>query len=657
MNTGFTRSPITGPIRRSKAPGELEFYALFQLLPGPALVIDNTREQITMANSAFLQMTAYSLNELQGRGLRSLVNGLPPHVLSSEEAIGVTLDRRNRTPLTLNLQVRALEPSGAWLALIFEQPEDKNRALAGRMEQYLHAVAEIDLLPGDGPYRKTLEQALGIIRQTLDITSVVLYRVEPGDIQMWRSAQAGEMGVLPDTLPQSDMARLAQPFVWKPGRRVQTELHRTARIANLTYVATTPTSQGGLLVLVDRSQEPNEQLLPIVSAIGKQVSGLLEHLSLVGELRRQALEHRRELSVWRSVGENAQEGLILLAPDLSVSEINQAAEWMLGYADWEARGQPVESILIGPERLLPALETASQGIPTHNMGNVSLHRRNGQSFPAHIQIVPVQREGETLAILIFFSDVSEHVEIRNRTQQLEQRAVLGEVTAVFAHEVRNPINNISTGLQLLTVKLPPEDPNQENINRLLNDCQRLNHLMESVLNFSRQVEHKFEEVDLQMLLGRILDRWRPRLARVNITPHFNVEEGTPHVLADPRSLEQVFTNLISNAVEAMSQAKSNETGSSIPATGALAVHIAPFRALPGKPQVEVTVSDTGPGIPDEIRDRIFEPFVTTKSQGTGLGLAITKRIITAHHGSINVNSFPGGTVFHVLLFAYQGEDS
>ena len=77
-------------------------------------------------------------------------------------------------------------------------------------------------------------------------------------------------------------------------------------------------------------------------------------------------------------------------PDLTVSEMNPAAEWMLGYADWEVKGQPVENILIGPERLPPALETACQGIPTHNMGSVSLHRRNGQSFPAHMQIVPVR---------------------------------------------------------------------------------------------------------------------------------------------------------------------------------------------------------------------------------------------------------------------------
>jgi two-component system, NtrC family, sensor histidine kinase AtoS len=133
--------------------------------------------------------------------------------------------------------------------------------------------------------------------------------------------------------------------------------------------------------------------------------------------------------------------------------------------------------------------------------------------------------------------------------------------------------------------------------------------------------------------------------KVNVTHYFQIEESTPLVTADPRSLEQVFTNLISNAVEAMSAQG-----------GTLAVRVAPYYALQGRPQVEVTISDNGPGIPDEIRDRIFEPFITTKSQGTGLGLAITKRIVTAHRGSITLNTFPGGTVFHVFLPAYQGEN-
>ncbi len=87
----------------------------------------------------------------------------------------------------------------------------------------------------------------------------------------------------------------------------------------------------------------------------------------------------------------------------------------------------------------------------------------------------------------------------------------------------------------------------------------------------------------------------------------------------------------------------------------LAVKVAPSDKLTTPPQVEISISDTGPGIPDDLRDHIFEPFVSSKSTGTGLGLAITKRIVTAHHGSINVDSFPGGTVFQLQLPAVHGE--
>ena len=652
MSSSFTGRQTSGSAKRSNPPVDAEFSTLFSLLPSPALLLDNSRGLILQANSAFLQLTTFASNELVGRELRSLISGLPEHALAGETMFSVILERRSRPAMPVNMHTRALGSSAQRMVIIIEPQEDKRANLMNRVEQLIKNLSELNRLPDDVSYRQSIERGLQIVCEQLDLTGAALYRID-GE-QVWKTAEAGESGLLPEIIPPNDLMRLSQTFVWRPGRRVQTELHRSARIANLTFLATTPTSQSSLLVLADRFQEPSEHLTKVTRAVGEQFSGLMNHLARVIELRKQTLENRRELSVWRSIGENAQEGILLLAPDMTVNEMNPAAEWMLGYADWEVKGQPVENILIGPERLLPALETAYQGIPTHNMGNVSLHRRTGQAFPAHIQIVPVQREGETLAMVIFFRDVSEHEEIRNRTQQLEQRAVLGEVTAVFAHEVRNPINNISTGLQLLSVLLPENDPNQENISRLLVDCTRLNHLMESVLNFSRRSEHRVEEVNIETLLRRLLDRWRPRFAKVNVTPFFQIEEGTPNVLADPRSIEQVFTNLVSNAVEAMGSVL-NENGS--PAGGTLAIRVASFREGTGRPQVEISVSDTGPGIPDEVRERIFEPFVTTKTQGTGLGLAITKRIVTAHHGSLNLNSFPGGTVFHVILSAYQGESA
>ncbi len=95
------------------------------------------------------------------------------------------------------------------------------------------------------------------------------------------------------------------------------------------------------------------------------------------------------------------------------------------------------------------------------------------------------KDKEVLGIVMFIRDISEHEQIRLRSQQLEQRALLGEFTAIFAHEVRNPINNISTGLQLITARLPEEDVNVDVLNRMLGDCTRLDHLMESILAFSK----------------------------------------------------------------------------------------------------------------------------------------------------------------------------
>jgi signal transduction histidine kinase len=253
---------------------------------------------------------------------------------------------------------------------------------------------------------------------------------------------------------------------------------------------------------------------------------------------------------------------------------------------------------------------------------------------------------KVLGALVILSDVSEHEQTKTRTQQLEQRALLGEVTAVFAHEVRNPINNISTGLQLMAINTPKADTEQQElIQRLQQDCTRLTDLMESILTFSRTGNYNFEPLNVQSVIERLLTRWRPRLARLTIHHHLHVAPGTPPILGDNRALEQVFTNIISNAVQAM-----GDRG------GTLAVRIAPYFSPSKKVFTQIDISDTGPGIPDEIRERIFDPFFTTNPKGTGLGLAITKQIVTAHKGSIKPTSFPGGTVFHIQIPALDASE-
>jgi signal transduction histidine kinase len=202
--------------------------------------------------------------------------------------------------------------------------------------------------------------------------------------------------------------------------------------------------------------------------------------------------------------------------------------------------------------------------------------------------------------------------------------------------VRNPINNITVGLELVASSLPPDDPNQENIKRMLQDCDRLIDQMKAVLSFARPTEYVMETLDVGVLLQRLLDRMRNRTNSLNIQYSLQIEQDCPKIQGNMRALEQVFNNLFNNAVQAM-----DESG------GCLAVKVQSIPIAENHPYLEVSVADTGPGIPPEQLERVFQPFFTTKKTGTGLGLAISKRIITAHKGNISVNSFPGGTIFRL----------
>lgn len=633
---------------KSRIQGLPELITLLNYLPQPALIIDRVRGQVWAANTAFLQLTAFAMGEIYGQPVTNLLPGLAQNLNAVEDRIYGTLRRRMRDSIPVTAQLRLMEANSP-LMVVQIGLEDAAVTRHVLQQQLLQVVESFSYIPNEEAYQPHLIKAVQMAKEMMDVSVAAIYQANPEAPRLDRMACAGNADLLPESLPSMDLIRLSKLSIWRPGKRVQVELHRVGRVNNLEFVATTPLGPGsglfGLLVTADIRQ-PMEHWDLVLEMFGLQIGRLIHTQVLVSTLKKQVDDQQKFMNVVRTAMDNAQEGIILVNPQMEVETMNPAAEWMLGYADWEVKSQLLLNVLIGPESLMPALTAALEGIPTHNIGNVSLHRRNGQLFPAHIQTIPVSnQEHEVTSLLVFISDVSEHEEIRNRTQQLEQRAVLGEVTAVFAHEVRNPINNIYSGLQLLSATLPENDPNQDNLTRLQHDCMRLNHLMESVLNFSKNTQTQFEPVDIKQLIQRILDRWKPRFNKVNVEALFQSEGDIPKVSGDPRSLEQVFTNLVSNAVEAM------KTG------GMLAVRVSPVHNMPNMPQVLVTVSDNGPGIPDEVRDRIFEPFVTTKSVGTGLGLAITKRIVTAHHGSIQVNTFPGGTVFEVTLLAYTGESA
>ncbi len=627
--------------------------SILEGLPVSAILISNS-EQILAANSLVCEISVYSYDELLRRKLRDIfpnligggnsvvtIQSLPDRTLST------TLRTRDYERIPITMRLLQLEGSEPHFLITFETIAEGQRQQT-ELQQRKYLLANLELLFQAISNQDPIHEILSIGSKLLIANAIAVYCCE-NDFPVFRKTDSwGGASLLPKEIPPTDLQYLLKPNLWRTGQRsVVTMLHHAVQAAKYAYLATTPIGSSGAwtgFIVATGIEEPNaENTLPILQILAEAVSLHLQQNVRVSNIQQDLKTTTHQLTISETIRETIQEGVVLISQDLKIIELNAAAEYTLGYASREIHGQPVENVLIGTDRLIPAIKLALQGVPTHNLGKTMLHRRDGSSFPVLLHTTPALQNDEVLGALVILSDISEHEQTKIRTQQLEQRALLGEVTAVFAHEVRNPINNISTGLQLMALNTSQNDiESQELIARLQQDCTRLTELMELILTFSRTGNYKFMPVNVQTILERLLTRWRPRMARLNIQHHMQVAPDTPPIMGDQRALEQVFTNLISNAIQAM-----GDNG------GTLAVKISPHLAPGRKKYTQIDISDTGPGIPEEIRDRIFDPFFTTDPKGTGLGLSITKQIVTAHKGNIHPTSFPGGTVFHVQIPALE----
>jgi signal transduction histidine kinase len=188
-------------------------------------------------------------------------------------------------------------------------------------------------------------------------------------------------------------------------------------------------------------------------------------------------------------------------------------------------------------------------------------------------------------------------------------------------------------------RLDEDEKSREQIQTMMDDCERLTHLMTSTLAFSKTTELKLGAINLSELLQSILDRLEHRIASAHIKIKTKLSRQIPEINGDANGLEQVFTNIINNAIQAM-----KEKGG-----GVLSVSLIEESEIDKHYSVRVEISDTGPGISKEAQKQIFQPFYSSHENGTGLGLTITQRIVNAHSGQIGVQSFEGGTTFAVRL--------
>lgn len=254
--------------------------------------------------------------------------------------------------------------------------------------------------------------------------------------------------------------------------------------------------------------------------------------------------------------------------------------------------------------------------------------------------------GRDVGATLFFKDLTRVEQLEERERLRDRLAALGEMAAAIAHEVKNPLAGIEVMAGLLKRQLTESPDAQSILADIIKEAKMANVIVQEVLAFVRPIRLQVEDIAVADVIRDAMTMAESHASlKGEVEVLVDLPEALRPIQGDPHQLRQIFTNLLTNAFEAMG-------GAGIVEISAVAVDgdEEPGPADATGPTILITISDNGPGIRPEVMDRIFSPFFTTKPQGSGLGLAIVRKIVDAHDGRIDVGERAGGgTVFRVSL--------
>jgi two-component system NtrC family sensor kinase len=345
--------------------------------------------------------------------------------------------------------------------------------------------------------------------------------------------------------------------------------------------------------------------------------------------------------------ESSVDGIIVTDMRGGILLFNQGAENILGYkAEEVALKMNIRSIY--PPGIAKEVMEKLRSPDYGGVGKLTsfpiLHRRkDGELIEGDLSAsIIYDEDGKEIASVGIFKDLRERLRMERELQktqqallQSEKLAAMGRLTSQIAHELNNPIYGIMNTLELLKTEIPPESKRRKILELSLSETQRLAEMLRSMLSFSKPEEEKRRPVKMNDLIGGILLVMDKQMKESNIKVETAFDDEIPEIMASTNQMRQVLLNIFKNAKEAM------------PKGGILTV-----RTNRENRHVLIHIQDTGVGIPEGIRNKIFEAFFTTKQKvkGVGLGLSVCYGIVKDHGGEIRVESEEGkGTTFTICL--------
>ena len=447
-------------------------------------------------------------------------------------------------------------------------------------------------------------QPFGEVRVAVS-TALLLHDIGPR-VRMWGTVVALAL------ILSSILAAVVSGAALSPIRDILAQLEKIS-------VGEYDAPSGGTRELTDSSDELG-QVRRKITQVGQQLRGVHEIFSSMRENM-------------NSVMAGLEAGLILFTRDNRAVMISPAAEKFLGTPASQYLGRKATEMFPPEHPLYDALHLAEGGLhevaAETEMVTVEGKKRLGVS----VQVI--QGAGERMGAMVTLRDLDSLESISTQLQVSERLAAVGRITAGVAHEVKNPLNSMRLWLENLKESLPSETDGAalQAVHVLDVEIDRLDAVVKRFLDFPRPMDIRLEPTQLSDLLRDVLEVAQPQMQKANVQVAQLLPIGIPEVFVDRDLLKQAVLNLVLNAVQAM------------PSGGQLQLTLSRHGDV-----AEITVGDTGTGIPLENRQKIFQLFFTTRPGGSGIGLASAFRIVQLHNGSIDFTSEVGrGTTFRIEL--------
>jgi hypothetical protein len=263
----------------SRTPDPGDFDSLLNLVPDAALLVEKKSSSIQSINSPLIKLCAFSLAELRGHPIRELISEFPIKPVELGDEFSAVLNRRMRDAIPVRMKVASVLSDGQFVITLTPE-ETQPQPSVDEQPALFHILYDLSRVSDETDIDGALVKVTEITKVITGCEYVSIYQADPTYPQLKRIASTPEGSTLPEDVASTDLIRLAAPALWRPGKRVVTELHRAGKMANLSYMATTALGQEnalyGLMVVADTTRQPRENLLQALAFIGDMVSGILQ---------------------------------------------------------------------------------------------------------------------------------------------------------------------------------------------------------------------------------------------------------------------------------------------------------------------------------------------------------------------------------------------